>query len=105
MTDLKDPFAEAQRRQAALWIELSAAPLVHVSGVVTPSGGGGAKSRGDIDWTFSFTLDPWRRVGEQIQLEPLRVQRQVTDSALAVLRESIQPYAVLNVRARVGVNS
>jgi hypothetical protein len=89
-------------RQQRLLDQLAVSSVVEVSGVVSPNGATGGRSRGEDLWTASFTFEAWRIGTAELKIEPLRISRKVTDAELDQLRSTINPYAVVRIRARVG---
>jgi hypothetical protein len=105
MTEDADIFAEAERRNKRLFKQLASAANADVVAVVGPNGPGAARSRGENLWTMSFTCEAWRVDGNKIQKRPLTVCRKVTGAELEKLQESIQPYQVIRIKARVVIDS
>jgi hypothetical protein len=94
----EDIYVRQQR-----WLDqLAVSPVVEVSGVVSPNGATGGRSRGEDFWTASLALEAWRIGTAELQIVPLRISRKVTDAELDHLRNTINPYAVVRIRARVG---
>ena len=101
MPSQTDNFAEARLRQEQLLKQLTASPVVDVLGVVGPTGVSGGRSRGEELWTLRLTLEAWRIQSAGLQSRPLAVRRKVTNEELSTFRQSIRPYTVIRIRARV----
>ena len=71
-----------------------------VAGVVHASGAGGARSRGEVDWTLLFSLQPWRSGDGLLQETPLKVRRRVTKDELDAWMGRVKAYEVLSLRVR-----
>jgi hypothetical protein len=89
-------------RQQRLLDQLAVSPVVEVTGVVSPNGATGVRSRGEDLWTANFTFEAWRIGTADLQIVPLRISRKVTDAELDQLRSAINPYTVMRIKARVG---
>lgn len=101
MASAKDEIAKAEARMKRLRDQLAASPIVEILGVVSASGAGGGKSRGEKLWTLQFTLDAWRIKGANLQNRPLDVQRRVNDKDLERFQEALEPSTVIRFKARV----
>jgi hypothetical protein len=96
-----DIFSEAERRQQRLVDQLMDAPISDVLVVVGANGPGAGRSRGESNWTMSFTVEAWRVDAGEIQKRPLTVRRKVTDEELKTFQDQIQSYEIISIKARV----
>ena len=56
---MDDIFADANRREDQLYDELAACPVSELTGVVSSSGVGAAKSGGQELWSLLLSFDAW----------------------------------------------
>jgi hypothetical protein len=94
-------MADSDDREQQLYNELAACPVVEVAGVVSPTGVGAAKMRGERRWSLLATFDAWRVGDGPLRMEPLTLRRKVSDQELARLQEAMPAETVVQVRARV----
>lgn len=81
--------------------QLSAAPLVDVSGVVK-AGAAGGKSRGEKAWTLLLQLQPWRVEGGDVRESALFVRKRgMTEREMSRHVNRIKASSILRLRARV----
>jgi hypothetical protein len=85
--------------------QLSKSGITDIFGVVDASGAGGFRLQGEERWTLLFSFDAWRFSGENLRHEKLTFRMLVTEEKLETMRESINPFAILHVRAGVMKNS
>jgi hypothetical protein len=97
--------ARVVERARRLREQLDTAPVVQVTGVVSPPGAGGASSPGQKLWTLLFTLESWRINDSAAQDRPLMVERQVSRKEFKELQRALKPYAVVRLAARVVVKT
>ncbi len=97
---MADNFAEHDRQQQ-LYEQLAAQPVVEVTGVVSASGMGGAKSTGPTPWTLLLSFDAWRIEGGPLLTEQLTIRRQVPEDVIGKLQEVMDAETVVRIRARV----
>lgn len=83
---------------------LSAAPVVAVTGVVDAGGAGGIRSQGQPTWTQSLTFDAWRVKSGPLMRTPLYVRRETSEQAMDRARDTIQPYSILSIQARLAID-
>jgi len=105
MADARDYFAEAEARQKELLKRLALAPVVDVVGVVGASAPSGSQSGGEKLWSLLFDFQVWRTKSTGLQTQPLIIRRKVTMEELHRWQESINPYTVIRIKARVVVGA
>ena len=99
---MSEPNDDVEARMQRFREELSAAPLVEVTGVVDPSGVVGGQSGGEELWTLLFAFNGWRSGSGAVQTEKLTIRRhQVTEDELEHYRELLTNYGVFKISARV----
>jgi hypothetical protein len=97
--------ARVVERARRLREQLDAAPIVEVTGVVSPPGAGGASSPNQKLWTLLFDLESWRIKNGAVQDRPLTVEHQVSRKEFKELQRALKPYAVVRLAARVVVKT
>ncbi|PHS05036.1 MAG: hypothetical protein COA78_15810 [Blastopirellula sp.] len=98
---MDDIFAEANKREEQLYDELAACPVSELTGIVSPSGVGGAKSGDQELWSLLLDFDAWCVGSEPIRMESLTLRRKVSDEELDRFQELIEEETIIRVRARV----
>jgi len=91
--------------RAELIAQLESKPLVELIGIVSASGAGGGKSRGEELWSFTFSLVAWRSNGSEINETKLIVRRLATDLELEQLQDQIDANTVVRLDARVALEN
>jgi hypothetical protein len=71
-----------------------------VLGVVYPPGGSGGRFAEQADWTFRFTLQPWRMESEALQETTLSLAQNVPEDDLKHLMDLLQPYRIIQAVVR-----
>lgn len=84
-----------------LLAELAQCPEVELTGVVDAMGSGGGWSQGDTLWTFMIRFDVWRCDGQAVRERKLTLRRPMPEEELNALREKVQAYDIVRVKARV----
>jgi hypothetical protein len=95
-----DVFSELTRKEEALSRDLAGRALVDLYGVVDVNGVYGV-SEGGTQWTMKFSLAAWRYDGSPVQTRELLVRKNMSESELDSLRETICGHDLIHVRARV----
>ena len=90
-----DEIDPQKEREDELYDQLLASPLAEVTGIVSPSGVGAGKSRGQDLWSLVLSFDAWRIDGGPIRPESLTVRRRVTDEELRNFQSAIDAEAVV----------
>jgi hypothetical protein len=85
--------------------QLTAAPIQDIIGVASPRGVGAVGYDVDKRWMMGFELDAWRIHGCALHTQPLIVRRAVTDDELKSYQDSVQPYNIVRITARVVIDS
>jgi hypothetical protein len=96
-----DEIDRQNQREEKLYEQLLASPVVELAGVVSPSGVGAGKSRGQQLWSLLLSFDAWRINGGPIRTESLTIRRRVTDDELREFQSAIDAETVVRIRARV----
>ena len=104
IADQAKSIAVAEARENELLVQLSAAPIVEVLGVVEPKGVTGW-GHADGTWTLCFSFHAWRIANAELCTQQLAIRRRVLLDELPKFREFVVPYTVLRIRARVIVKS
>ena len=74
---------------------------VDVIGLVHPFGAGGGMNQGERRWTMTFSINPWRIVGEEIQESELVIrQKGLTEQQLQRKMNSIKGDSIVRVRVK-----
>jgi hypothetical protein len=82
----------------------SARQTVDVIGLVHPYGAGGGMNQGERRWTMTFSVNPWRIVGEEINESELVIrQKGLTEQQLERKMKSIVGDSIVRVRVRFPV--
>jgi len=75
---------------------------VDVIGLVEPFGPGGGMNQGERRWTMTFSINPWRIVGEEIKENELIIrQNGLTEKQLERKMKSIVGDTIVRVRVRL----
>jgi hypothetical protein len=85
--------------------QLKSKPLVELIGIVSASGAGGGKSRGEKLWSFTFALVAWHINGGEINETELIVRRLATDAELEQLKGQIGANTVVRLDARIAMEN
>ncbi len=85
--------------------QLNKSDIVDIFGVVDASGPGGFRLQGEEFWTLLFSFDAWRFSSGNLRYDKLTLRKLVTEIELEIMKESINPFDVLHVRAGVTENS
>jgi len=101
----EDIFEEAKRRQQELFERLNNCDIAEILGLVDASGASGSKSQGEKLWTLLFTFDAWKYKNRCIQDQNLTIRKQVADDELKKIRDSIAPYDIIHIRARIAIDN
>lgn len=96
-----DDIDSQNQREDKLYDQLLASPTNELTGVVSPSGVGAGKSRGQQLWSLLLTFDAWRINDGPIRTESLTIRRRVTDEELRQFQSAIDAETVVRIRARV----
>ncbi len=91
----------ATERERELFDQFAACPAVEITGVVSASGYGAAKSHGEILWSLLITLDAWRVGSGPVRTESLTLRRKVSRKGLQAFQDRIEAETVIKVRARL----
>lgn len=75
-----------------------------VSGVVDAGGAGGGRSQGQPTWTQSLMFDVWRVKTGPLMRVPMLVRRETSEQVMNKAADSIKPYSVLDIHARLVIN-
>ncbi len=96
-----DEIDRQNQREDKLYEQLLASPVVELAGIVSPSGVGAGKSRGQQHWSLLLSFDVWRINGGPIRTESLTIRRRVTRDELREFQSAIDAETVVRIRARV----
>jgi hypothetical protein len=97
----KTPTERAEARRIELDRRISKAPMVEIVGVIDASGSGGVKYQGDRQWRFVANLCAWRCNGGPVRTQPVRLERFVSEGALAAANRRAQAWKTFRCRARL----
>ncbi len=96
---------DLQQNRKNLMNQLSKRGITDIFGVVDASGAGGFKLQEEERWTLLFSFDAWRFSDTNLRNDKLTFRMLVTEEDLETLKESINPFDILHVRAGVVKNS
>lgn len=88
------------QREDELFEQLLTSPMVELTGVVSASGVGAGKFRGQQLWSLLFSFDLWRINGGPVRTESIAVRRRVTDAELRRFQSRIGAETIVRIRAR-----
>ena len=94
-----------QQGRQELMCQLSKSGIADIFGVVDASGAGGFKLQGEDAWTLMFSFDAWRFSGNKLRYDKLTLRMLIIEEKLETMKETINPFDVLHVRAGVVENS
>ncbi len=87
-------------REQKLLDELSASPVVEITGLVNISGVGASKVGKQTLWSMTFNFDVWR-IGNGEMEKHLIIRRKVTDRELKKYQKKIKADSIIKIRGRV----
>ena len=100
------PFFETDTdRQVARVRAMEELPLVDVTGAVGANPPTGAQAGGEDLWILRFSFAAWVTEGGALQERGLEVERLVTREELRSYMNSVRPFTIVNIRARVDRSS
>ncbi len=85
--------------------QLNKRGIEDIFGVVDASGAGSFRLQGEERGTLLFSFDAWRFGGRSLRNDKLTFRMLVTEENLETMKESINPFDILHVRAGVLKNS
>ena len=100
-----DILDNLQQDRQVLMCQLSKSGIADIFGVVDASGAGGFKLQGEEAWTLLFSFDAWRFSGNKLRYDKLTLRMLIIEEKLETMKETINPFDVLHVRAGVVKNS
>ncbi len=92
---------DLQQTRRELMGQLRKSDIADIFGVVDASGAGGFRLQGEELWTLLFSFDVWRFIGKDLRYDKLTLRMLVTEEKLETMKETINPFDVLHVRAGV----
>ena len=98
---MKTRTERAEARRIEIENRVKKAPVVEISGVIGAGGSGGVKHQGDRQWRFVAILCAWRCNGGPVRTQPLRVERLISEKALAAANRRSQAWKPIRCRARL----
>jgi len=94
---MDDFFAGQAHYQQALLTPADPNEVIEVAGVVHASGAGASRFGGEEDWTFIFSLQPWRSPDGSIDYRELTIRKRVSEVEKDDLWDYIKRYDVLGM--------
>jgi hypothetical protein len=98
---MKTRIERAEARRIEIENRVKKAPVVEISGVIDAGGSGGVKHQGDRQWRFVATLCAWRCNGGPVRTQALRLERWISEKALAAANRRDQAWKPIRCRARL----
>ncbi len=100
-----DILEDLQQSKQELMNQLSKRGITDIYGVVDTSGANSFRLQEEERWTLLFSFDAWRFSGRNLRYDKLTFRMLVTEENLETMKESINPFDILHVRAGVVKNS
>ncbi len=101
MNNSEDIFAEGKKRMQELITQLNNIEPTNILGIIDASGVSASKLAGEELWTLMFTFEGWKVKNGVLKLDKLTIRKLVTEEEDDELRELLNPYDIIEIRARM----